>query len=70
MGSMTKEQFVMKFMRDTNMTKNKVFFSVDQRETIIERYRRGNSLRSLSKEYSCSRDTLTRRLKEWGVYSP
>ena len=65
---MSKEKFKTKYLSDQERyLKHDREFTSDQIADIIISYKKGESLRSLSRRYECSRDTITRRLKLWGI---
>ena len=40
----------------------------ERKDEVLEDYRCGASIYFLSRKYKCTRNTVTSRLKAWGVY--
>lgn len=80
---LSKTSFIKKFRKDQraykkrikeeqsrkpkDSIKSKILFNDDQKNDIIKRYRDGEAMNKICLSYNCGKETIRRRLREWGV---
>jgi hypothetical protein len=78
MVKINKEKFINRFLDDqhiyrmkngfyntTRAPNGKVIFTISQLENIFTRFNNGESMTSIGKSYSCSRQTIRENIKKW-----
>ncbi len=81
MRVLNKEQFINRFLEaqhnyriangfynTTRASNGKVVFSDSQIQNIVDRFKMGETMTSIGKSYSCSRQTIKENLKKEGCF--